>query len=68
MGDEGRKKMARFTVVIPDEIAADLQSWADYEGRPRANLAAYLIELGVRSKYPDKYPPKISTELSDSPD
>ena len=50
--------MAKFSVNVPDQIGEDLQRWADQEGRPRANLAAFLVELAVRQKYPEKYPPE----------
>jgi hypothetical protein len=33
---------------LPDTVAADLEAWAEYQGRPTANLAAFLIELGIR--------------------
>ncbi len=46
----------KFTVTLPDEVGQDLQKWAKNEGRPTANLAAFLIELGVKRKFPDKYP------------
>lgn len=38
----------RIFVTLPDTVHADLEGWADYQGRPTANLAAYLIELGIR--------------------
>lgn len=50
--------MAKFSINVPDAVGADLQRWADEEGRPRANLAAFLLELAVRQKYPTKYPPE----------
>lgn len=37
----------RIQVTLPDRLAKDLERWADYEGRPTANLAAYLIERAV---------------------
>ncbi|MBD3886412.1 hypothetical protein IFO70_32520 [Phormidium tenue FACHB-886] len=46
----------RTTIVLPDKIFADLEKWADEEGRPTANLAAFLVEQAVRAKYPDDYP------------
>lgn len=55
---ESQANMAKFSINVPDEVAADLQRWADEEGRPRANLAAFLMELAVRQKYPEKYPPE----------
>jgi len=50
--------MAKFSINVPDTIGEDLQRWADEEGRPRANLAAFLVELAVRQKYPEKYSPE----------
>lgn len=55
---ESLANMAKFSINVPDEIGEDLTRWAAEEGRPRANLAAFLIELAVRQKYPDKYPPE----------
>ncbi|NJM21462.1 MAG: hypothetical protein HC874_30330 [Richelia sp. SL_2_1] len=37
----------RFTVTVPDSIFEDLEALADSQGRPTANLAAFLIETGV---------------------
>jgi hypothetical protein len=48
----------RFTVTLPDGIGEDLQRWAESEGRAKANLAAFLLELAVRQRFPDKYSPK----------
>lgn len=57
MFDELKLLMSkRTTIVLPDKIFADLEKWADEEGRPTANLAAFLVEQAVRSKYPDEYP------------
>lgn len=38
----------RFTVTVPDSVFEELENWADCQGRPTANLAAYLIEAGIR--------------------
>ncbi len=38
----------RVLVTLPDIVASELESWADFQGRPTANLTAYLIELGIR--------------------
>jgi hypothetical protein len=38
----------RIYVTLPDAAYADLEAWADEQGRPTANLAAFLIELGIR--------------------
>jgi hypothetical protein len=50
--------MGRFSINLPDTLDEDLQRWADEESRPKANLAAFLVELAVRQKYPEKYPPE----------
>ncbi|MEM7770419.1 MAG: hypothetical protein AAF327_07900 [Cyanobacteria bacterium P01_A01_bin.37] len=49
-------EMAKFSITLPEEVNKDLQLWADSEGRPKANLAAFLVESAVRAKYPGKYP------------
>nr|WP_083389757.1 hypothetical protein [Trichormus sp. NMC-1] len=38
----------RFTVTLPDSVFKDLEDIANKEGRSTANLAAYLIESGIR--------------------
>jgi hypothetical protein len=37
----------RIQVTVPDKLAEELQRWADYEGRPLSNRAAYLLERAV---------------------
>jgi hypothetical protein len=37
----------RIQVTLPDRVADALQKWADFDGRPTANLAAYLIERAI---------------------
>ncbi len=37
----------RFTVTLPDSVFEDLEVLADAQGRPTANLAAFLIEVGI---------------------
>ena len=58
MTEASQEIMAKFSINLPDEVGEDLQRWADEEGRPRANLTAFLVELAVRQKYPEKYPPE----------
>jgi len=53
----------RFTVTVPDSVYEELERWADLQGRPPANLAAFLIEIGVREasdkgELPPKQPVK----------
>ncbi len=50
------KMTKRTTIVLPDAIYEDLQHWASEEGRPTANLVAFLVEQAIRLKYPEKYP------------
>ena len=37
-----------FTVTLPDSIYKELDTIAENEGRSTANLAAFLIETGIR--------------------
>lgn len=41
-------KKKKFTVTVPDSVFEDLEILADTQGRPTANLAAFLIELGIK--------------------
>jgi len=66
MTQASQANMAKFSVNVPDQIGEDLQRWADQEGRPRANLAAFLVELAVRQKYPEKYPPEKLVKTTDA--
>jgi hypothetical protein len=50
----------KTTIVLPDTIYEDLMKWAESEGRPTANLASFLIEQSVRTKFSNKYPPPAS--------
>ena len=50
----------RITITLPDQIAADLEAWAFEEGRSHTQLANLLVELSVRQKYPERYPPAIT--------
>ncbi|MFM7408340.1 MAG: ribbon-helix-helix domain-containing protein [Cuspidothrix sp.] len=38
----------RFSVTVPDAIFEELEKMADTQGRTTANLAAFLIESGIR--------------------
>ncbi|MFM6311701.1 MAG: ribbon-helix-helix domain-containing protein, partial [Dolichospermum sp.] len=38
----------RFSVTVPDTIFEELEKMADTQGRTTANLAAFLIETGIR--------------------
>jgi hypothetical protein len=44
----GKDVSKKVYVTLPDTVYEALEGWADYQGRPTANLAAYLIELGIR--------------------
>lgn len=46
----------RTTITLPDGIYEDLERWADKEGRPTANLVAFLVEVAVKQRFPEKYP------------
>jgi hypothetical protein len=38
----------KITITLPDSVHTDLEQWADEQGRPTANLATFLVELGLR--------------------
>jgi CopG-like RHH_1 or ribbon-helix-helix domain, RHH_5 len=59
--------MGRFSINLPDILDEDLQQWAEEESRPKANLAALLIELAIRQKYPEKYPPRKTVKTTELP-
>lgn len=63
--DSESNPMGRFSVNLSDTLDDDLQLWADEESRPKANLAALLIELAIRQKYPEKYPPQKLVKTTD---
>jgi|JI8StandDraft_2_1071088.scaffolds.fasta_scaffold11200_4 CopG-like RHH_1 or ribbon-helix-helix domain, RHH_5 len=49
----------RVFLTLPDELFEDLERWAIKQGRPTANLAAYLVESSVRKAKSDgELPPK----------
>ncbi|PSB06096.1 hypothetical protein C7B76_30220 [filamentous cyanobacterium CCP2] len=52
----GNAVSKRTTIVLPDKVFEALEEWADKEGRPTANLAAFLVELGVKRKFADRFP------------
>ena len=38
----------RVNLTLPDIVYDNLEAWAEYQGRPVANLAAYLVESSIR--------------------
>jgi CopG-like RHH_1 or ribbon-helix-helix domain, RHH_5 len=38
----------RINVTLPDSVLEDLEVWATSQGRPTANLAAFLIEMSIK--------------------
>lgn len=45
----GRKVVSkRLMVTLPDSVAQALEALADRQGRPTANLAAFILEASVR--------------------
>ena len=37
----------RVFLTLPDVVYQDLERWADSQGRPVANLGAFLVETAV---------------------
>jgi hypothetical protein len=45
---------------LPDSIYEALERWADQQGRPTANLGAFLIEVAVmEAQKTGELPPKL---------
>ncbi|MBD1835406.1 hypothetical protein H6F61_22650 [Cyanobacteria bacterium FACHB-472] len=53
----------RVNVTLPDSVFDDLEVWAEYQGRPTANLAAFLIELGVRQAKERSEFPEVKKQI-----
>ena len=64
--EQFQKVTKRFTVTLPDTIYEDLERWAELQGRPPANLAAFLIEIGInQGKERGDLPPKKEPPAKD---
>lgn len=37
----------RVNLTVPDDMYTKLEGWADYEARPVANLALFLIQKAI---------------------
>lgn len=40
----------KIQVTLPDRIGDELEKWAEYEGRPLANLCNYLLEAALKAE------------------
>lgn len=38
----------RVNLTLPDVVYQSLEDWAERQGRPTANLAAFLVELAIK--------------------
>ena len=38
----------RVNLTLPDVVYEDLERWAGLQGRPPANLGAFLVEAAIR--------------------
>jgi len=53
----------RVFITIPDAVFEGLEDWADQQGRPTANLAAFLVETAVRqAKEKGEFKPRSAHE------
>lgn len=54
----------RTTITLPDSVYVELEDWARQQGRPVANLASFLVELGIRqAKDKGEYSPTPKAEV-----
>ncbi len=48
----------RVNLTLPDSVFFALERWAEMEGRPVANLAAFIVETAVKeAESQNKIPP-----------
>lgn len=48
----------RVYITLPDSVYDALERWADDQGRPTANLAAYVVEKAIEEAQKEgKIPP-----------
>ncbi len=48
----------RINLTLPDIVYEDLERWAGLQGRPPANLGAFLVEAAIRkAKESGELPP-----------
>jgi hypothetical protein len=53
----------RVYLTLPDKVFEALERWAVDQGRPIANLAAYLVERGIeQAEAQGKIPSALSKE------
>jgi len=48
MNQEQEQVSKRVNLTLPDVVYDELEAWAEFQGRPTANLAAYLVESAIR--------------------
>ncbi len=58
----------RINVTLPDTLYDELERWAEAQGRPTANLAAFLIEIGIREgRDKGEIPPPVQPQTGQKP-
>ena len=58
VGESATEMSKRIYLTLPDSVYADMERWAEIEGRPVANLANYLVEKAVKdAKASGELPP-----------
>ncbi len=48
MSQQQEQVSKRVNLTLPDVVYDELEAWAEWQGRPTANLAAYLVEAAIR--------------------
>ncbi|MEA5498318.1 hypothetical protein VB834_15060 [Limnoraphis robusta Tam1] len=57
----------RVFITLPDSVYDTLERWANHQGRPVANLAAYIVEKALEeAEREGKIPPESGEESSKS--
>lgn len=53
----------KFSVTLSQQVADALEAQAKKEGRSKANLACFALEVYARTVQPERFKPRMSCEL-----
>ena len=52
----------KFSITLPQKVADELEALAAREGRTKANLATFAVELYIRAASPEVFKPVIRVD------
>ncbi len=61
----GKTVARKVFASVPDQLASELQDWAEKQGRSVSSLIAYLLERGMtQSKEKGEYIPSVAASTN----